>query len=102
MKTAFVAIVLLVAATPAFAQFGKLGELAGKAGKLALAWKNLTPGSYIGRVTFDGASAPTFVSVVVAPAGTAAVPPASEDPKKKKETGKVVNDDLTRTPDNSI
>ena len=35
MKTASVAILLLVAATPAFAQFGKLGDLAGKAGKLA-------------------------------------------------------------------
>jgi predicted Zn-dependent protease len=35
MKTALVATVLLVAATPAFAQFGKLGDLAGKAGKLA-------------------------------------------------------------------
>jgi hypothetical protein len=74
----------------------------GKAGQLALAWKDLEPGSYIGRVTFDGASAPTFVSVVVAPGGTAGVPPASENPKNMKETGKVVNDDLTRTPDNSI
>ena len=35
MKTAAFAVVLLVAATPAFAQFGKLGDLAGKAGKLA-------------------------------------------------------------------
>jgi subtilisin family serine protease len=74
----------------------------GRAGQLALAWKALAPGSYIGRVTFDGASAPTFVSVVVTPGGSAGVPPASENPKKKKETGKVVNDDLTRTPDNSI
>jgi predicted Zn-dependent protease len=35
MKTAALAVALLVAATPAFAQFGKLGDLAGKAGKLA-------------------------------------------------------------------
>jgi predicted Zn-dependent protease len=35
MKTAAFAIVVLVAATPAFAQFGKLGDLAGKASRLA-------------------------------------------------------------------
>ena len=46
----------------------------GRSGHLALSWKNLVPGSYIGRVTFDGASAPTFVSVVVTPAGVAGVP----------------------------
>jgi subtilisin family serine protease len=74
----------------------------GLSGKLALTWKNLAPGSYIGRITFDGASAPTFVSVVVAEGGAVAVAPASEDPKKKKERGKVQNQDLTRSPDNSI
>jgi beta-barrel assembly-enhancing protease len=35
MKTAALAVVMLVTATPAFAQFGKIGDLAGKAGKLA-------------------------------------------------------------------
>lgn len=74
----------------------------GLSGKLALTWKNLAPGSYIGRITFDGASAPTFVSVVVAEGGAVVVAPASEDPKKKKERGKVQNQDLTRSPDNSI
>lgn len=74
----------------------------GASGKLALAWNSLAPGSYIGRVTFAGASAPTFVSVVVTPGATTAVPPASEDPKKKKERGKVHNEDLTKAPDNSI
>jgi hypothetical protein len=74
----------------------------GRFGNLALSWQNLAPGSYIGRITFDGASAPTFVSVVVTPGAVAGVPPASEDPKKKKERGKVHNEDLTRIPDNSI
>lgn len=75
----------------------------GRSGNLALSWKNLVPGSYIGRITFDGASAPTFVSVVVTPGGVTGVPPASEDPKKKKEEqGKVLNEDLTRIPDNSV
>jgi subtilisin family serine protease len=74
----------------------------GASGKLALTWNGLAPGSYIGRVTFAGASAPTFVSVVVTPGGTTGVPPASEDPKKKKARGKVQNEDLTTAPDNSI
>ncbi|MDP5226494.1 MULTISPECIES: S8 family serine peptidase [Arthrobacter] len=50
----------------------------GKSGNLTLAWNGLTPGSYIGRISFDGASAPTFVSVVVGPSG--AVAPAVESP----------------------
>lgn len=74
----------------------------GLGGKLALTWKNLAPGSYIGRITFDGASSPTVVNVVVAEGGAVAVAPASEDPKKKKEQGKVQNEDLMRTPDNSV
>ena len=48
----------------------------GKAGKVTLNWKGWTPGSYIGRVTFDGASDPTFVTVLVTPAGAVVVPPA--------------------------
>ncbi|MCE3244975.1 MAG: protease, partial [Arthrobacter sp.] len=48
------------------------------------------------------ASAPTFVNVVVTPGGIPAVPPASEDTKKKKKQEKVQNEDLTRSPDNSI
>lgn len=74
----------------------------GASGKLALTWTNLAPGSYIGRITFAGASAPTFVTVVVTPGGSPGVPPASEDPKKKKERGKVHNEDLAKAPDNSI
>ena len=74
----------------------------GTTGKLALTWKNLAPGSYIGRITFDGASSPTFVNVVVAERGAVGVAPASEDPKKMKEQGKVKNEDLTRSPDNSV
>ncbi len=52
----------------------------GKKGTLTLSWSNLEPGSYIGRLTFEGTSAPTFVSVVVTPAGAAAVAPSSEKP----------------------
>ena len=52
----------------------------GKAGKVTLNWKGLATGSYIGRVTFAGASEPTFVSVVVSPAGTATVAPAAGAP----------------------
>lgn len=51
----------------------------GKSGVVNLNWKNLAVGSYIGRVTFAGASDPTFVSVLVTPAGTVVVPPTSED-----------------------
>ena len=74
----------------------------GAVGGLALTWSNLAPGSYIGRITFVGASAPTFVNVVVTPGSIPGVPPASEDPKKKKKQEKVQNEDLTRSPDNSI
>ncbi|APX04382.1 protease [Arthrobacter sp. QXT-31] len=74
----------------------------GLGGELVLAWKDLAPGSYIGRITFDGTSSPTFVNVVVAEGGAVAVAPASEDPKEMKEQGKVQNEDLTRSPDNSI
>jgi subtilisin family serine protease len=42
----------------------------GQPGTLKLQWKDLTAGSYIGRLTFDGSSAPTFVSVAVMPDGT--------------------------------
>ena len=37
----------------------------GKSGVVTMNWKNLAAGSYIGRVTFAGASEPTFVSVLV-------------------------------------
>ncbi|MCB5281243.1 Minor extracellular protease vpr [Arthrobacter sp. ES1] len=51
----------------------------GKSGVVTLKWKNLAVGSYIGRVTFAGTSEPTFVSVLVTPAGAVVVPPTSED-----------------------
>ncbi|BAS07183.1 cucumisin [Arthrobacter sp. Hiyo4] len=59
----------------------------GKSGILKLQWKGLAEGSYIGRVTFAGSSAPTFVSVVVTP-GSALVVPADEtadDPANDKK-----------------
>ncbi|MHA7240934.1 S8 family serine peptidase [Arthrobacter sp. TMS1-12-1] len=37
----------------------------GTTGKVTLAWKGLTPGSYVGRVTYAGSSAVTYVTVVV-------------------------------------
>ncbi|WP_354188321.1 S8 family peptidase [Arthrobacter sp. UYCu712] len=99
----------------------------GKSGAVTLNWKNLAVGSYIGRVTFAGASDPTFVSVLVTPAGTVVVPPTSEDQeyndgpgdsgdggshdgkdkkdkgeKVKKEKGKIQNQDLNRAPNNSL
>ena len=51
----------------------------GKSGKVTLDWKGLAAGSYLGRVTFAGASDPSFVSVLVTPAGVVVVPPTSED-----------------------
>jgi subtilisin family serine protease len=104
----------------------------GKAGQVTLNWKGLAVGSYIGRVTFAGASEPTFVSVLVTPAGAVVVPPTSEDQdcndgpgdggdtghdgkdnkdkkdkkdkgkKVKKETGKIQNGDLLDAPDNAV
>ena len=98
----------------------------GKAGTVTLNWKGLSEGSYIGRVTFAGASDPTFVSVLVTPAGAVVVPPTSEDQdcndgpgdnadgakdhkdkkdkgkKVKKEKGKIQNSAQSFTPDNSI
>ncbi|WP_445155409.1 S8 family serine peptidase [Arthrobacter sp. Hor0625] len=60
----------------------------GKAGKVTLKWTGLKPGSYIGRVTFAGASAPTFVSVSVTAAGTATVAPAAGAPAVSRDAGK--------------
>ncbi|WP_354242441.1 S8 family serine peptidase [Arthrobacter sp. UYEF20] len=102
----------------------------GKSGSVTLNWKALEPGSYIGRVTFAGASDPTFVSVLVTPAGTVLVPPTSEDQdsndgpgdsgdggshdgkdkkdkkdkgkKVKKEKGKIQNEELVHPPNNAI
>ncbi len=46
----------------------------GRSGVLSLNWQGLAVGSYIGRVTYAGSAAPTLVSVVVTPGGTAVVP----------------------------
>ncbi len=98
----------------------------GKAGKVTLSWDGLQVGSYIGRVTFAGASDPTFVSVLVTPAGTVVVPPTSEDQdsndgpgddadgdnshkdkkdkgkKVKEEQGKMQNSDQSFAPNYAI
>ncbi|MCB5273625.1 Minor extracellular protease vpr [Arthrobacter sp. SO5] len=101
----------------------------GQTGKVTLNWKGLAVGSYIGRVTYAGASEPTFVSVIVTPAGTVVVPPTSEDQssndgpgdsgdtshdskdkkdkkdkgkKVKMEKGKFQNEDLLEAPNNAI
>lgn len=98
----------------------------GKSGTVTLKWTGLAAGSYIGRVTFAGASDPTFVSVLVTPSGAVVVPPTSEDQdsndgpgenadngqghkdkkdkgaKVKKEKGKIQNGDLNEAPDNAV
>ncbi len=97
----------------------------GKAGKVTLSWEGLEAGSYIGRVTFAGASDPTFVSVLVTPAGTVVVPPTSEDQvpmtvrvtsrrrqlpqgqegqgqEGEEEQGKIQNSDQSFAPNNAI
>jgi hypothetical protein len=67
----------------------------GQSGILKLQWKDLAEGSYIGRVTFAGASMPTFVSVVVTPGSAVAVPddetadnPAHDKSDKKDKVKK--------------
>ncbi|MFK0073690.1 S8 family serine peptidase [Arthrobacter woluwensis] len=52
----------------------------GKTADVTLAWKGLTPGSYIGRVSYSGSSVQTFVNVVVTGAGTSVAAPAAESP----------------------
>ncbi|GAA2174767.1 hypothetical protein GCM10009784_14440 [Arthrobacter parietis] len=48
-------------------------ELAnGESGEVTLNWTGLEPGSYVGRVTYEGSAAVTFVSVVVGADGVAA------------------------------
>lgn len=69
----------------------KLGN--GKPGTLVVNWTDLAEGSYIGRVSYEGASTPTFISVVVAPGGAASVPddegagagPDEQDKVKKEK-----------------
>ncbi|MCB5291911.1 Minor extracellular protease vpr [Arthrobacter sp. SO3] len=70
----------------------------GETGKVTLNWTGLKPGSYIGRITFAGASEPTFVSVLVNADGTASVAPTTEGPAGQS---KVQNRELER-PDNAI
>ncbi|MDI3210581.1 S8 family serine peptidase [Arthrobacter sp. AL12] len=83
----------------------------GQSGVVTLNWTALAVGSYIGRVTFAGASDPTFVSVLVTPAGAVVVPPTSEDQgsnvgpgasgddgtkKEKKDKGKKVKQEQSK------
>ncbi|MEO5778956.1 MAG: S8 family serine peptidase [Arthrobacter oryzae] len=101
----------------------------GKSGTVSLVWTGLEPGSYIGRVTFAGASSPTFVSVHVTSAGAVVVPPVCEDQdssdgpgdeavsghqdtekkekkdrckKVKKDKGKIQNADQAPAPNNAV
>ncbi|PPB48211.1 protease [Arthrobacter pityocampae] len=50
----------------------------GSTGKVNLAWQGLAAGSYVGRVTYAGSSAVTYVTVVVGGAGEA--PAAAQEP----------------------
>ena len=43
----------------------------GESGEVTISWTGLEPGSYVGRVTYEGSTSVTFVSVVVNEAGTA-------------------------------
>ncbi|WP_285240196.1 S8 family serine peptidase [Pseudarthrobacter sp. MEB009] len=62
----------------------------GSAGEVTLDWKNLAPGSYIGRVNYSGGAQPTFVSVVVTPGAPVVVPDDEQtDPSKKDKKDKV-------------
>ena len=70
----------------------------GESGKVTLNWTGLQAGSYIGRVTFAGASEPTFVSVLVNGAGETAVAPA---PEGSAEQSKFQAPELDR-PNNAI
>ncbi|WP_442856239.1 S8 family serine peptidase [Arthrobacter sp. U41] len=70
----------------------------GETGKVTLNWTGLEPGSYIGRITFAGASEATFVSVLVNSAGTASVAPTSEGSAGQS---KLQNQELDR-PNNAI
>ncbi|HEX9226486.1 MAG TPA: S8 family serine peptidase, partial [Arthrobacter sp.] len=70
----------------------------GETGKVTLKWMDLKPGSYIGRITFAGASEPTFVTVVVNAAGVASVAPTSEGSAPQS---KFLNPELDR-PNNAI
>lgn len=52
----------------------------GSTGAVTLNWTGLTPGSYIGRVSYAGSSATTYVTVVVDGEGDVAAQPAAELP----------------------
>lgn len=47
---------------------------------MTLNWTGLTAGSYVGRVSYAGSSAVTYVSVAVGGAGAVAAAPAAEVP----------------------
>lgn len=56
----------------------------GKSGNVTLTWTGLTPGSYLGRVSFGDTGTATFVSVTVGPDGAGVAP----DHGKKGKPGK--------------
>ncbi|MHA7180016.1 S8 family serine peptidase [Arthrobacter sp. MDB2-24] len=55
----------------------------GSTGAVTLAWTGLTPGSYVGRVTYAGSSAVTYVTVVVDGEGEAVAQLPAVDPAAK-------------------
>lgn len=68
----------------------------GKAGSVTLKWTGLTPGSYIGRISFGDSFSETFVSVVVSADGTAVAPSDAKNTGKnltlKKKAQPIVPD----------
>jgi subtilisin family serine protease len=72
----------------------------GKKGKISFSWSDLQPGSYVGRLSYQGASAATFVSVNISGDTVAVLPPAEAEPdesgpKPRKEPR--LRDDVPRT-----
>ncbi|WP_325169852.1 S8 family serine peptidase [Arthrobacter sedimenti] len=59
----------------------------GSTGAVTLAWTGLTPGSYVGRVSYAGSSAVTYVTVVVDGEGEATAQLPAVDPADKLLTG---------------
>lgn len=59
----------------------------GATGEVTLNWTGLEPGSYVGRVTYEGSTSVTFVSVVVNGAGEAALTPPQVNGADKLPTG---------------
>ncbi|GAB3536629.1 hypothetical protein GCM10027403_17990 [Arthrobacter tecti] len=59
----------------------------GETGEVTLNWTGLEPGSYVGRVTYEGSTSVTFVNVVVSGSGTPELTLPQIDEADKQFTG---------------